>query len=93
MLPFADDFHKFMRRELQKVYEGEGDLYDVFDLHSARAALQHHRQELLDECIANKRLQEKFEVCARMMRRQRSLEPEKESNDKSADVSENDDDR
>ncbi|KAI2494507.1 hypothetical protein MHU86_20003 [Fragilaria crotonensis] len=71
MLPFVDDFHKFMRYELQKVYEGEGDnLCEVFDLAAARRALQVHRQELVNECVANKRLQEKFMGLARMMRKQ-----------------------
>jgi hypothetical protein len=73
MLPFVDDFHKFMRKELQKVYEGEGDLYDVFDLNSARYALEQNRQELINECGANKRLQEKFDAVARMMRSQHQV--------------------
>ena len=69
MLPFVDEFHRFMRRELQKIYEGEGDnLTEVFDLTAARRSLQLHREELMSECMANKRLQEKFQVCARMMR-------------------------
>jgi hypothetical protein len=72
MLPFVDDFHKFMRKELQKVYEGQGDLYDVFDLSTARRALEQNRQDLANECAANKRLQEKFDAVARMMRKQQS---------------------
>ena len=71
MLPFVDDFHKFMRYELQKVYEGEGEkLCEVFDLAAARRALQVRRQELVNECVANKRLQEKFAGLSRMMRKQ-----------------------
>jgi len=71
MLPFVDDFHKFMRYELQKVYMGEGEnICEVFDLASARRALQVNRQELLNECVANKRLQEKFMGLSRMMRKQ-----------------------
>lgn len=69
MLPFVEDFHKFMRRELQKVYQGEGDnLCEVFDLVAARRALEVHRQELSNECMANKRLQDKFASLAKRMR-------------------------
>jgi len=74
MLPFVDDFHKFMRKELQNVYEGEGDLNDVFNLNSARKALEQSRQELVNECTANKRLQEKFDAIARMMRKQQGIQ-------------------
>lgn len=71
MLPFVDDFHRYMRKELQKIYTGEGDsLTDVFDLTAARRALELHRDELISECMANKQLQDKFSVCARMMHRQ-----------------------
>lgn len=71
MLPFVEDFHRFIRRELQRVYEGEENkLTEVFDLTSARRALQVQREELIGECAANKRLQEKFESCARMMGKQ-----------------------
>jgi hypothetical protein len=69
MLPFVDEFHRFLRAELQKVYDGE-DVSDVFDLNAARRGLQQRRQELQNECEANKRLQEKFESCHRMMRKQ-----------------------
>lgn len=69
MLPFVDEFHRYLRTELQKVYDGE-ESSDVFDLTSARRSLQQQRQELQKECEANKKLQEKFEVCARMMHKQ-----------------------
>lgn len=69
MLPFVDDFHRFIRRELQNIYNGDGnELADVFDLSAARRSLQHLRDELTEECAANKRLQDKFQFCARMMR-------------------------
>jgi GTPase SAR1 family protein len=68
MLPFVDEFHRFMRDELQKLYEGEGDgLTDVFDMTSARRALVKHRDQLKGECEANKALQEKFRKCAKML--------------------------
>jgi hypothetical protein len=71
LLPFVDDFHKYLRVELQKVYEGEGEtLNDVFDLIQARKTLQQRRQDLLAECNANTQLQERFEMVSRMMREQ-----------------------
>jgi GTPase SAR1 family protein len=71
MLPLLEDFHKFMRRELQNIYDGQDDnICEVFDLAAARRALQVHRQELVNECVANKRLQEKFNSLANMMRNQ-----------------------
>jgi GTPase SAR1 family protein len=71
MLPFVDDFHKFMRYELEQVYMGEGEnICEVFDLASARRELQVRRQELLNECVANKRLQEKFTGLSKMMKKQ-----------------------
>jgi hypothetical protein len=77
MLPFVDDFHRFLRNELQKIYAeggaGDNGLTDVFDLSSARRALELHRDELIAECMANKQLQDKFRVCSRMMRKQDRL--------------------
>jgi len=71
MLPFVDEFHRFMRKELRKVYEGD-TLSDVFDLSAARRALQQQREELIGECLANKGLQEKFRHCSRMMKKKQS---------------------
>ena len=68
MLPFVDDFHQFMRRELRRVYEEGNSMNEVFDLVAARRALEVRRQELLNECMANKRLQEKFVKLSKMMR-------------------------
>ena len=68
MLPFVDEFNRYVRKELRLLYEGEGDAFtDVFDLTSVRKSLQQHRDQLVNECIANKRLQEKFQVCARFL--------------------------
>jgi hypothetical protein len=68
MLPFVDEFHRYIRKELQKVYDGDGDsMTDVFDLTAVRRSLEVQREELTNECLANKRLQEKFQLCARMM--------------------------
>jgi len=69
MLPFVDEFHMFLRQELQRVYEGEGEnLCEVFDLSAARRILQQRHDELINECMANKRLQEKFDLVSKMMR-------------------------
>jgi GTPase SAR1 family protein len=71
LLPFVDEFHKYLRQELRKVYEGEADnLTDVFDLTAARRALLLRREDLISECTANKRLQEKFDMVSKMMRQQ-----------------------
>lgn len=71
LLPFVNEFHRFLRQELQKVYEGEGEnICEVFDLTAARRALNQHREDLLNECAANRRLQEKFEMVSKMMREQ-----------------------
>jgi len=69
MLPFVDDFHRYMRKELQKIYEGGEYLSDVFDLSAARRALQQQREQLVGECLANKQLQEKFRMCSKMMKK------------------------
>jgi hypothetical protein len=73
MLPFVDDLHRFLRKELQKIYSGDASsedcLNDVFDLKAARRGLELRRDELTSECMANKQLQDKFKECSRMMRR------------------------
>jgi len=76
LLPFVDDLHRYLRNELQKMYSGDGDsLCDFFDLTAARRALELHRDELVSECMANKQLQDKFQLCSRMMRKQHDLDP------------------
>lgn len=67
-MPYVDDFQVFFRQELQKMYES--DLADVFNLSNARRQLQQQREQLLNECEANKRLQDKFDQVSRMMREQ-----------------------
>jgi len=67
-MPYVDDFQVFFRQELQKMYES--DLADVFNLSNARRQLQQQREQLLSECEANKRLQDKFDQVSRMMREQ-----------------------
>jgi hypothetical protein len=75
MLPFVESFHRYLRTELHKMYSGDGEgLSDVFDLMAARRALELHRDELQSECMANKQLQDKFQMCSRMMRIQQDEE-------------------
>jgi hypothetical protein len=72
MLPFVDDFHIFLRRELHKISEGDStsELADIFDLSAARRALQTQVDELRSECAANRRLQDKFHTVAKLMQRE-----------------------
>jgi len=74
LLPFVDDLHAYLRTELQKIYSGDS-LSDFFDLTSARRALELHRDELVSETMTNKQLQDKFQMCSRMMRKQQELDP------------------
>mmetsp|Transcript_99 Transcript_99/g.131 ORF Transcript_99/g.131 Transcript_99/m.131 type:complete len:1001 (+) Transcript_99:67-3069(+) len=75
LLPFVDDFHKYLRKELQKIYDGDFEsLGDVFDLSSARKSLEQQRQDLLAECRANKQLQERFETVSKLMKEQEASE-------------------
>jgi len=79
MLPFVDDFHMYLRRELHKISEGEGsELSEIFDLTAARRALQKQVDELKSECAANRKLQDKFHMVAKMMQREqeRSIQQE-----------------
>jgi len=68
LMPFVDEFQAFFRSELQKMYEG--NMCEIFDLTAARRQLQQQREQLLNECDANKRLQDKFDQVSRMMREQ-----------------------
>ena len=63
MLPFVDEFHKFVRMELLD----KEDLSEVFDLAAARRSLEKTRDELANECLLNKELQEKFRKCSNIM--------------------------
>jgi len=76
LMPFVDEFQLFFRTELLGMYEG--DLCEVFDLGKARKQLEIQRDQLLNECEANKRLQDKFDQVARMIREQdASASPDK----------------
>jgi len=73
MLPFINDFHKFMRDELQAFYDNpDGEATDVFDLQLARRALQMRRSELVNELHANTRLQAKFVKLSDVMNKRHS---------------------
>jgi hypothetical protein len=49
---------------------GGSELSDIFDLTAARRALQQQLDELRNECAANKKLQDKFSMVAKMMQRE-----------------------
>ena len=68
LLPFVDEFQKYLRLELNRIYEDE--LSDIFDMTSARKQLLKQRSQLLSELDANEKLQDKFEAVSRMMRTQ-----------------------
>jgi hypothetical protein len=71
LLPFVDEFHKYLREELQRVYEGGGEAVgDVFDLTVARRGLQQKRADLMTECEANTELQQRFDSVSKMMNEQ-----------------------
>lgn len=79
MLPFVDDFHRYLRGELHRVSEGDGsELSEIFDLASARRTLQQQVDELRNECSANKKLQDKFHMVAKMMQREQERTIQKE---------------
>ena len=79
MLPFVDDFHRYLRGELHKVSEGEGnELSEIFDLVAARKVLQQQVDELRNECAANRKLQDKFHMVAKMMQREQERTIQKE---------------
>jgi len=73
LLPFVDDFHKYMRQSVQNALNNEngkrGGEGNVFDLHDARRELQSHRRSLTQACEANLKLQDKFQKLERMMRK------------------------
>lgn len=80
MLPFVDDFHRYLRGELHKVSEGNdgSELSEIFDLTVARKTLQKQVDDLRHECAANRKLQDKFSMVAKMMQREqeRSIQQE-----------------
>lgn len=76
MLPFVDEFHRYIRNELRSLYDGEQTGFtDVFDLTAVRRSLQTHHEELKNECNANKRLQDQFQMCAKMMQSNKDGKP------------------
>jgi len=80
LMPFVDDFHKQLQKELWKVYEGGGEnICEVFDLTAARRLLEQRREDLMNECAANEKLQQKFDMVSKMMREQQEISPETSS--------------
>lgn len=80
LMPFVNDFHKQLQKELWKVYEGGGEnICEVFDLTAARRLLEQRREDLMNECAANEKLQRKFDMVSKMMREQQEISPETSS--------------
>lgn len=80
LMPFVNDFHKQLQKELWKVYEGGGEnICEVFDLTAARRLLEQRREDLMNECAANEKLQQKFSMVSKMMREQQEMSPESSS--------------
>jgi len=80
LMPFVNDFHKQLQKELWKVYEGGGEnICEVFDLTAARRLLEQRREDLMNECAANEKLQQKFDMVSKMMREQQEISPESSS--------------
>jgi len=80
LMPFVNDFHKQLQKELWKVYEGGGEnICEVFDLTAARRLLEQRREDLMNECAANEKLQQKFDMVSKMMRQQQEISSESSS--------------
>jgi len=80
LMPFVNDFHKQLQKELWKVYEGGGEnICEVFDLTAARRLLEQRREDLMNECAANEKLQQKFDMVSKMMRDQQEISSETSS--------------
>mmetsp|Transcript_32345 Transcript_32345/g.47835 ORF Transcript_32345/g.47835 Transcript_32345/m.47835 type:complete len:117 (-) Transcript_32345:43-393(-) len=84
MLPFVDDFHKYMRQSLANALNGDGH-DSVFDLQDARRALQQRRKELSRDIDANQKLQDTFRSLERMMRQDPVSSTDSMMNDSSLD--------
>lgn len=80
LMPFVNDFHKYLQKELWKVYEGGGEnICEVFDLTAARRFLEQRKEDLMNECAANEKLQQKFDMVSKMMREQQEMSSETSS--------------
>jgi hypothetical protein len=66
LMPFVDEFPFYLRQELDRVYEG--DMGHLFDISELKQALKRRRDDLIAECKANQRLQDKFDVIDTQMR-------------------------
>jgi GTPase SAR1 family protein len=60
LMPFLDEFPAFLRHELDTMYES--NVNEMFDIQEARAALQNRRTDLEAECVANSKLQRRFDL-------------------------------
>jgi hypothetical protein len=60
LMPFLDDLPEYLRREVDAMHEN-GDFGELFDIYEARQALQHKKEDLVNEIAANRKLQMRFE--------------------------------
>ena len=60
LMPFLDEFPAYLRNELDKMYDS--DVGEMFDIAEARKALHNRRQDLENECAANSKLQNRFDL-------------------------------
>lgn len=78
LMPFVDEFHRYLRTELQHVYDSTSgtaasssaaaaEMSEVFDLSAARKALGQRVEDLREECEANRMLRQKFDQVYKMM--------------------------
>jgi len=80
LMPFVNDFKKHLQKELWKIYEGGGEnICEVFDLTAARRLLEQRRDDLMNECAANEKLQQKFDMVSKMMSKQQDISSETSS--------------
>lgn len=73
LMPFLDEFPEFLRSELDKMYES--GMSEMFDIEQTRRQLRSQREELLAECEANSKLQQRFDLIASQLKSSHAPEP------------------
>ena len=81
LMPFQEEFPRYLRRELQKAYDG--DMSSLFDIEQTRRELKKQRDNLINECEDTKKSIKKFEDVALMLqqetKRREAAEAEKQA--------------
>jgi len=65
LMPFQEDFPRYLRKELQKAYDG--DMSSLFDIEQTRKDLIRQRDNLINECEDTKKSIKKFEEVSHEM--------------------------